>query len=554
MPNFSRFRKVGNLSQKVNCSYLPPHLSVKRTLIRSANIRTPIRSSLRNVILAPYTTSTSTSTKLQALAEALKSSKDVSSIHRSCSALAAWIKDTPDIPSQSGPNNNDGRLLSILQSLAVSARAEDMWGIGQILRDFYPILGMKPTSGIYTSILLSLANGGHNDQVLNLLLKMPQLPGHFTPTLEQLHAVLAACSQHSSFKFLQDIVVSIRKMGQPPTNETFATLLLLRWRKAKHEDDIPTINELSWAIFEAARQGLAFDPKTADILYQSYADIGRFSEAKKILSLYKSVLTTLRNSSDYTDILRLEKTYGIKCTTIPWSIVLSNCLRSENFMQAFEVYDQSKNLMQAFEVYDQSKKAGITPDAALIAPLLGALARLNVENPSDESINRSLAIYRDLADKIPPLRHSLSSKPYLYLYSNDPEMDIYNALFRMLLASKSETDYLSVADTLLKEMKDRNLPTNSSAVTAFKIISEMRRAMTYTAALDSYRKHQSDLNNNDYALLLQVYCRLSFRGDLEAARYAARKIKATRSRVKANQQAPHGHDSALVDKKFFTPF
>ena len=123
---------------------------------------------------------------------------DVSSIHRSCSALAAWIKDTPDIPSQSSPNNDDGRLLSILQSLAVSARPEDMWGIGQILRDFYPILGMKPTSGIYTSILLSLANGGHNDQVLNLLLKMPQLPGHFTPTLEQLHAVLAACSQHSS--------------------------------------------------------------------------------------------------------------------------------------------------------------------------------------------------------------------------------------------------------------------------------------------------------------------------------------------------------------------
>ena len=500
---------------------------VKRTVIRSASIRTPIRSSLRNVIFVPYTTSTPTSTKLHALAEALKSSKDVSSIHRSCSALATEFKDTPDISSQPSPND-DARLLFILQTLAVSARPEDMRGIEQILHDFYPILGMKPTSGVYTSILLGLANGGHDDQVLNFLLKMPQLPGHFTPTLYQVHAVLAACSQNSSFQLLQDIVVNIRRMGQRPTNETFAILLRLRWRIAKRDDDIPTINELSSVIHESARQGLAFDPIIAKILYQSYADIGRISEAKEILSLYESVFsrvddlpdvgdapnlsqgeppnvdfrTILRDSRDYTDILQLEKTHGVKSTTVHWSIVLNNCLRSGN-------------VMQAFEGYDQSKKAGITPDAALIAPLLRTLARLDVKDPSDESINRALAIYRDLADAVPPSMHHPSSKPNLNVHSTGPDIDIYGTLFHMLLASRSETDYLSVSDSLLKEMEDRHLPTNSSAITASKIIIEMRKAKTYTGALDFYREHRSNLDEHGYARVLQAYCRLSFKGDLQ---------------------------------------
>ncbi|KAF8807831.1 hypothetical protein BYT27DRAFT_7189923 [Phlegmacium glaucopus] len=506
---------------------------VKRALIRSAGIRTPLRASFRNAILVSYTTSAPTPT-LNTLAEALKSSKDVSSIHRSCSALAAELRDIPDISPQPRPDD-DVRLLSILQTLAVSARPEDMRRIEQILHDFYPILGMKPTSGVYTSILLGLANGGHDDQVLKFLLKMPQLPGHFTPTLDQLHAVLAACSQHSNFQFLRNVVVNMRRMGQRPTNETFAILFRLRWHIAKRDDDIPTINELSSVIQESARQGLAFEPIIADILYQSYADIGHISEANEILSLYESISsgvdensdvgdtpsssqgeasndrntssdvsrTILRDSRDHTDILQLERKFGIKCTVVHWSIILNNCLRSGNFMQAFEIYDHSK-------------KAGITPDAGLIAPLLRALARLDVKGPSDESINRALAIYRDLADTVPPSMHSPPSKPKsLNDHSTGPDIGIYNTLLRMLLSSKSGTNYLPLADSLLKEMEDRKLPTNSSAITASKIIIEMRRARTFSDVLEFYREHRSNLDEHGYTAVLQAYCRLSFRGDLQ---------------------------------------
>jgi hypothetical protein len=85
----------------------------------------------------------------------------------------------------------------------------------------------------------------------------------------------------------------------------------------------------------------------------------------------------------------------------------------------------------------------------------------------------------------------------------------------------------------------------------------MRRAITYTAAFDFYRKHQSYLNNDDYEALLQAYCRLSFRGDLEAARYAVRKVKAAsaRSKVKDNQQlkeSTSSHSARRSKKKFFT--
>ena len=506
---------------------------VKRTLIRSAAIRTPIRTSFRNVI--SYTTSAApapTPTKLHALAEALKSSKDVSSIHRSCSALATEFTETPDISNQPRPND-DVRLLSVLQTLAVSARPEDMRRIEQILHDFYPILGMEPTARVYTSILLGLANGGHDDQVLNFLVKMPQLPGHFTPTLDQVHAVLAACSQHSNFQLLQNIVMSMRRMGQRPTNETFAILLRLRWHIAKRDDDIPTINELTSVIQQSVRQGLAFEPIIADILYQSYADIGHISEAKEILSLYESASsgvdeipdvgdapyssqaepsnnhdtsdvfrTILRDSRDPADILELERKSGIKCTVVHWSIILNNCLRSGN-------------LVRAFEIYDQSKKAEIKPDAALIAPLLRTLARLDMKGPSDESINRALTIYRDLANAVPPSTHFPSKRKNLNDHSAGPDTGIYNILLRMLLASRSGTNYLPLADTLLKEMEDRHLPTNSSTIAASKIIIEMRRAKSYSGALNFYREHRSYLDEHGYAAVLQAYCRLSFSGDLQ---------------------------------------
>ena len=508
---------------------------VQRTLIRSVGIRrTPLRASLSNVILVRYTTTTSaqTSTKLHALAEELKSSKDVSSIHRFCSALATEFKDAPDISTLPHPND-DLRLLSILQTLAVSARPEDMRRIGQILHDFCPILGMKPTSGVYTSILLGLANGGHDDQVLNFLLKMPQLPGHFTPTLDQVHAVLSACSQQSNFQLLKNIVLNMRRMGQRPTNETFAILFRLRWHIAKRDDDIPTINELSSLIQESVRQGIFFEPIIADILYQSYADIGHISEAKEILSIYESISSEmdeipdvgdasyssqgeasnardtldvyrgmLRDSRDHADILQLERKLGVKCTAIHWSIVINNCLRSGNFSQAFDIYDQSK-------------KAGVTPDAGLIAPLLRALARLEMKGPSDESINRALTIYRDLANTVPPSIHPPSKPKSLNDHSAGPDIGIYNTLLRMILSSKSGTDYLPLADSLLEEMEDRHLPTNSSTITASKIIIEMRRANTFSGALDYYHEHRSNLDEHGYAAVLQAYCRLSFKGDLQ---------------------------------------
>ena len=503
---------------------------VQRTLIRSLAIRTPVRASLRNVILVPYTTSAPLPTRLYALTEALKSSKDVPSIHRSCSALATEIKDTSDIPTQPHPDD-DLRLLSILQQLAVSAQPDDMRRIEQILHDFYPVLGMKATAGVYTSILLDLANSGHGDQVLTFLFKMPQLPGHFTPTLDELHAVLVACSHHSSFQLLQNIVVNMRRIGQRPTTETFAILFRLRWQIAKRDDDIPTINELSSIIQESVRQGLEFDPIIADILYQSYTDIGHIPEANEILSLYESISSPveespdasyssqgessstrdssdvsrsiLRDSRDHADILQVERKLGIKCTAAHWSIILNNCLRSGNFTQAFETYDQSK-------------KAGITPDAALVAPLLRALARLDMKGPSDESINKALTIYRELANAAPSSIHSPSSKPKnLNDHSTGPDIDIYNTLFRMLSSSKSGTNYLPLVDSLLKEMEDRQLPTNSSTITASRIIIEMRRAKTYSNALDFYREHRSNLDEHGYTAVLQAYCRLSFRGDLQ---------------------------------------
>ena len=89
----------------------------------------------------------------------------------------------------------------------------------------------------------------------------------------------------------------------------------------------------------------------------------------------------------------------------------------------------------------------------------------------------------------------------------------------------------------MKEMEDRLLPTNSSGVTASKIILEMRRSTTSASTLDFYHRYQSNLDELDYEAFLQAYCRLLFKGDLEAARYAARNVRLMAARISLSTRA-----------------
>ncbi|KIM47753.1 hypothetical protein M413DRAFT_439422, partial [Hebeloma cylindrosporum] len=498
---------------------------VTRTLLRSTGIRTLVRTSHHALVAAPcgrvtyFSTGPAPHAPLSDLVEALKHSKDLSSIHASCSALAAEVKKHDlDSPPRPSPDATD-QLLSILHLLAVSGRAEDIHRIDQILRDFYPVLGLKPTRTLYTSLVRRLAEQGHLQQVQNLLLKMPLLPGPSKPDLYQMHLVLNASSETSTFQFLRDFVADMRRMNQRPSIQTFAILFNARWKIASRDDEVPSVDELASLVREYVRQGLPFDPLIAEVLYVGYSRIGKVDQAKEILNIYELATNTLqegneeateettsnsdpaifllRHAKTYADIKQVSERLGIRCMVAHYSIVLNNSIKAGN-------------LKEALHIYEQSKVAGIVPDAPLISPLLRALAR----ESSEESIDKAIAIYRDLANAVPtstpvPTMKSLND------HSPGPDAAIYGGLFRMLLSSPNTAKYIPILYSLLDEMEARGLPMDTNSVATTKIILEMRQTRTFADALDTYLEHRRQLNEHGYAAVLQEYCRISFSGNLE---------------------------------------
>ena len=496
---------------------------VTRTLLRSTGIRTLTKHHHASVV-APRRTANYFSTgqaPLSDLVETLKHSKDLSSIHASCSALATEVKKNQlDSPPQPSPDAND-QLLSVLHLLAVSGRAEDIKRIDQILRDFYPLLGLKPSRTVYTSLLRRLAEEGYHQQVQNLLFQMPLLPGHSKPDLYQMHLVLKASSETSTFQFLRDFVTNMRRMNQRPTIQTFSILFNARWKIASRNDEVPSVDELAFLVREYVRQGLPFDPVIAEALYVGYSRIGKVDQAKEILDIYELATNPLqdgneeiteetslnsrphdpatpllRHAKTYADIKQVSESPGMRCTVAHYSIVLNNSLKAGN-------------LKEALHIYEQSKADGIVPDAPLISPLLRALAR----EPSEESIDKAVTIYRDLANAAPT--GTVQIVKSLNDHSPGPDAAIYSCLFRMLLSSPNNAKYIPIVNSLLDEMEARGLPMDNNSVATTKIILEMRQTRTFEDALDTYLKHRRKLNEHGYAAVLQEYCRLSFSGNLE---------------------------------------
>lgn len=462
------------------------------------------------------------SSKLKDLAEALKSSQDLPSIHSSCSALRAEVNKTRVLSPFSPSSSDNDRLLSILHLLAVSGREEDWKRIEEILRDLHPVLGIKPSKSVYSSMLLSLAEEGHHRQALELLLKMPQLPGQLTPYLDQIHLVLETCSKTADLPFMKDCVASMRRMGQRPTTQTFEILFGSCEKVAARDGSLPNFDELSSIIKEYVRQGLAFDQTIAHVLYNIYANIGEFDRAQDVLTLYESALASsqdestnlqssssqgngvqtgdpvrflLRKSKSYADIEKISQSLGVQCSVEHYSIVINNCIRSGD-------------ISEAFHIYSKSKEDGIVPDSALIAPLLRVLG----DERSDEAIDKAMAIYRELADVHPSSPQGFKT---LNDHSDGPDAAIYDRLFRILLSSPNFAKHLPTTESLLDEMAARGLPMDTNSVATVQILLEMRRSRNFSEAVDIYRERRDQLNEHGYHAVLHEYCRISFVGDLE---------------------------------------
>ncbi|KAG6841750.1 hypothetical protein C0991_007079 [Blastosporella zonata] len=473
----------------------------------------------------------------------LQSKAPLSAIHNYYPALVAELQKTATTSKSSPPPSlTRDHLITVLDVLATSGRPEDLQRIEEILLHMPTMFGVQLSVDIHSAILRGLIKKGNPQTIYRWLFNMPLRPTPFTPTLDQFHTFLAACLELASYKYVRHVIRTMSSTGCKPTTETFKYLIRARWEAASQEDKIlpPGI----FSTFLDEMQGLPYDASLEELLYTSYADRksnkwatmirdeyrSRFAgqilqhqveEWKKELSdvaqskgvqgaveHYFQVLETkgckqsprilrgiLWHSKSIDDVRMVCERFNVPLAIGYFSILVKNNVRAGN-------------VAGALSAYEESKAAGIVPDAGLVDPLINALCS---PVPSEEFLDKALAIYRDLIAVATP---SSEPKPDRYVPSPGPDTAIYHSLLRGCATSPHIDKYFPIAKDLLDDMEIYNVIKSDSITASSIIVLFMRRAQNIADALDVYYGLRSCLDEKGYAIVLNAFCKLSFNNEL----------------------------------------
>ncbi|KAG6901472.1 hypothetical protein C0995_011492 [Termitomyces sp. Mi166 len=468
--------------------------------------------------------------------------KSLSAIHVYYPKLVSALQSTPTTSSSPPPPTlTRDQLLQVLDVLATSGRPTDLQRIEEILTHMPTVFGIPVTIDIHTVIIRGLIQHATDHTVYRWLHSMPSRLVPFTPTLEQFHMFLEACEQRSHFKYVRQVVCTMRETGCKPTNETFKYLIRSRWALAIQEEKVPSLSDFTSMLDDMKLEDLPYDPSIDELLYNSYVEQNAQQYAKKIREAYRYRFPDLQKDhfSEWKDeIIGVAQSKGVEkaidhyfqvmvpkgCDPVPQ--LFRAILRHSTTLDDVRLVQKKFNLPpsvdqysvlimnnvraglldNALSIYEESKTIGIVPDAGLVHPIIKAFCR----SPTDENLDKALAIYRDLAAVAPPYS---KTKESLNEHAPGPDSTIYNTLLRGIAASEDLDKYFPIAKELMDDMNDFNIATDKKNASSI-IVLFMRRAKSLPDALDAYYGLRSTLDEQGYAVVLNAFCQLSFNNEL----------------------------------------
>lgn len=475
----------------------------------------------------------------------LKTEDGLSAIHTYYPALTTEVRKAKTSRTVFPPLNRQ-QLFSLLEVLGSSGRPEDLQRIDEILCDMPSIFGIEPGIEVHTTIIRALIKHGNVHTIQRWLHNMPSRPERSTPTLDQFHMFLKACVVPESFKYMRNVVLSMRRVGCQPTNETFKILIRARWEKSTREEKVPHVIVFSTIIDDMKQEGLPYDPGIDDTLYDNYAIRGFTAYAEQIrtiyhaqfpnipssqeqqtteldLKLYQAVqaggikaaielfrstrldgditstatsISVLQYSRMIDDLRTMEKELDVKATAGDWSMLISNNVRSGN-------------LSDAISVYQEMKKLDVVPDTASVCSLIKSLCQSTLKTPSENFLDHALSMYHDLDKTASSPSPSAPAVEEVGL-SNGPSADVYEALLRGLASSTNVSKYLPLAKSLMADMGARNMSLKDSIAASSIIVLLMRQSPTPSDALEVYQGLCSSLDEKGYAIVLNAFSKLIF--------------------------------------------
>jgi pentatricopeptide repeat protein len=516
--------------------------------IKAGRVTLPICSSHSPRLLRLYETplatqrtlfiGTTTPQKLQTIVERLEfavyRTRQISDIRQYYLALAKQVTTQKSPPPLSRP-----QVLDILDALAGSGRPGDLALIDKILSDLPEVFGFEADADAQMVILRALLRRGNLQTVLNWLRNMKLKPGKIKPSLEQWHLFLHQCVEKGDVGLLRTGMQTMPKSGCPPTNETFEIRLgALFESNARLESFVDIIKEMHLA-------GLPYSSHVSSLLYNGFSKVAMFDHARKVKMLYESPFQAMENvnspdlqvepwneelgfiaeSEGLTAAIRRYRTLrkrGAVASKKTLSIMLRHSTSVTELRDAarhLDVVADEKHwtllvtntlnvgdIPNALKVYSAFREENAFPSLSVIHPIITALCRTATLTRSEQLLDQAIDLYRDLASAV-----SLSSSGSY----QGPDVALYSSLLRAVASALNDKKYYSLAVSLLKEMRLRQIDMDDSMTIASVTVLSMRNSPSFSDALTIYkhlcnRDDGTRLNERGFEIVLDAFCKLSY--------------------------------------------
>ncbi|KAJ7751295.1 hypothetical protein DFH07DRAFT_532918 [Mycena maculata] len=495
-----------------------------------------------------------TSARLDHLLHPLKYPDEPNAVRRHYLPLIAELERIKALPSYPPvpPLLTREQIITILDLLATSGRPPDLDCIRSMFFHLPIHFGVAVTPELHSVVLSALLKQGYVPIAQAWIQKMPDLPPHISPTREHFHLFLKGCPPHSNILFLREVVVSkMRRAGIRPDSETFSILIRCYLRNATEKRTLLRLEAFTDLLTDMKIQRLVPDPSVISLISEYYIENGFPIYAEDFQKIYDATfpdaltpeeeqrnawnkqLTLAAQSGVQTSLDVFRTLAPLGCTASPDTV--RAILGSTKSVEDLRIVEEAlgvrgevseyallvnnniriRQVQEALTVYEEAKKAGITPVAGLVAPIIRSLVSGEMKNPGrhNSDVDTALSLYSDLDEAFPPpdpdspeaLAAANPSE-----HSKGPDVDIYSSLLRGLSLSSNIKTAHPIALSLLNDMKSRGIKATTSIKTS-NIVLEMRNCDTLDDAFQYYRKRRADLTEQGYISVLHAFSRMSLR-------------------------------------------
>ncbi|KAI6012471.1 hypothetical protein F5J12DRAFT_818217 [Pisolithus orientalis] len=445
--------------------------------------------------------------------------------HQKLASVRAQIHDALDSLDESQPERHplkEDQILRVLDTLASSARPQDLALIEKVLANFTSLCGLPVVADVHSHIIHGLLRQGNPQTLLNWLVQMRQKPGNVQPYLQHWHMFLEYCADVGHVRMIRIALSKMAHSGCPPNNRTLKILFRAMFNSGA------SVKDFHAAFNDIEKYTFWYDEDVANMLYDGFVKLNQTQQAREVkaefnrhflkrvikesprlveweesLALeverhgmvdavklcrslqedgykvhHRTLSILLRRSHDISDLEYAGEALDLKPSAFHWSIIIANAIRAGN-------------LPSALSSYRQFRSTGLPLSAPLLQPLITGLCNTATSGSSDDLLDQALKLYHELATTFPPADPDALPRredlDFMRERSVGPDAYMYGTLLRAMGSSTDVQKYSNVAISLLAAMEARAIP-HTSVILASLIVIAMRCSSSVDEALEAYRR------------------------------------------------------------------